>query len=166
MNEDLTRPIKTLLGQLEDMVAALNDEEYSRRITLLADASIGQHTRHVIEFFVELFLGYDSGTVNYDRRKRDIRIETSRAYARQVIQGIEAFLDYPDKPLLFEGDLGNGGSCIVATNFHRELVYNMEHIVHHMALLRIAVDTVSTIALPDDFGIALSTIKYRKECAR
>src|SRR5258708_5377157 len=126
MNEDLTRPIKTLLGQLEDMVAALNDEEYSRRITLLADASIGQHTRHVIEFFVELFLGYDSGTVNYDRRKRDIRIETSRAYARQVIQGIEAFLDYPDKPLLFEGDLGNGGSCISAPNFHRELVYNME----------------------------------------
>lgn len=153
--------IKSLLSQLEEMLTELSDEQYTRRIPLLSNASTGQHTRHIIEFFVELFLGYDTGTVNYDRRKRDLRIETSRNYARQIIQGITVFLDYPDKPLLLEGD-----PFIIATNFHRELVYNMEHTVHHMALLRIGVNAVSTITLSENFGVALSTIKHRNACAQ
>jgi hypothetical protein len=165
MNEMLTLQIKSLLGQLEEMLARLTDEQYSRPIALLSNASIGQHTRHIIEFFVELFLGYDTGTVNYDRRKRDLRIEKSRNYARQIIQAVAVFLDYNDKTLLLEGDFGEGGVA-VTTNFHRELVYNMEHTVHHMALLRIGVNAVSTMTLPDHFGVALSTLNYRKACVQ
>jgi hypothetical protein len=45
--------------------------------------------------------------------------------------------------------------------FQRE--YNIEHVVHHMALVKIGIHEVSPyVILPPDFGVAISTIKYHK----
>lgn len=164
----LTAPITALLTQLQLLLESLTDEQYSRRIRLLSNATLGQHTRHIIEFFLELNSGYENGTVNYDERKRDHEIETSRSFAVDKLISVMALLEKEDKPLALVADYGSGSSApgTILSNYQRELVYNLEHTVHHMALLRIGVNAVSTVTLPEDFGVAASTMKYRGACAR
>jgi len=54
----------------------------------------------------------------------------------------------------------------IPSNYYRELAYNLEHTIHHMALIRVGVNEVSSIELPVEFGVAYSTVKYRKQCAQ
>jgi hypothetical protein len=51
----------------------------------------------------------------------------------------------------------------VETTALRELVYNIEHAVHHMAIMKIGVrEIASYIGLSSDFGIAASTIRHKE----
>jgi hypothetical protein len=55
---------------------------------------------------------------------------------------------------------------IISTNYFREVAYNIEHTIHHMALIRVGINETTNILLPENFGVASSTIKYRKQCAQ
>ena len=69
----------------------------------------------------------------------------------------------PNKPLLLEAGYKEDSDelIIIETNYYRELAYNMEHTVHHMAMIRIGINELSSVAVDESFGIASSTIKYR-----
>jgi len=166
--DELTEPLKALLEQLQSLTANLTDQQYGEHLPVLSNASVGQHIRHIIEFFVELHKGYKSGLVNYDRRERDYETETSRSVAILKLREISASLGMRNRLLKLEGDFGASKElpCRAKTNYRRELVYNLEHMVHHMALLRIGVNTLSEIALPESFGVAASTLKFRNACAQ
>lgn len=168
MTKQIGAPVAALLHQLQELLEMLTDEQYGKAIALLSNASIGQHTRHIIEFFIELGKGYETGIVNYDARQRDYTLETERDFAISTISGIMASIQKENRPLTLIADFGENDTapCSVPTNYQRELMYNLEHIIHHMAILRIGVNAVSAIRLPDDFGVAFSTIKYRKACAQ
>ncbi len=46
----------------------------------------------------------------------------------------------------------------------REMVYLVEHSIHHYALIRIGLqENFSDIFIPKNFGVAYSTVKYRAE---
>jgi hypothetical protein len=160
--------IKNVFVQLDASLQLLTDEQYSRQSRILFNATIGQHVRHVIELFICLGQGYETGTVNYEKRKRDYRIETDRQFACQLMKTIMNDLDRQNKELLLEAsyDEHSNEDVTVSTNYYREIIYNLEHTVHHMALIRVGINEVSSVELPESFGIASSTIKYRKECAQ
>jgi hypothetical protein len=164
----LKHPIQELLLQLQDVLENLTDRQYAAPVDLLSGATIGQHVRHIVEFFQELIHGYKDGTVNYDRRNRNPILEVDRCLVIDLLSETALGVNRPDKDLLLVARLSSGESepVIIRTNYYRELLYNIEHTVHHMALLRIAVNAVSTISLPPDFGVAASTIKFRQTCAQ
>lgn len=166
MIAQITQPVISLLSQLQTLLEMLTDDQYSEKVPLLSNASLGQHVRHIIEFFLELENGYATGTVNYDGRKRDYAIETRRSAALDAIQVVIMNLKKENKQLMLIADFGSDALCQVLTSYERELVYNLEHIIHHMALLRIGVNAVSAVELPDNFGVAISTLKYRELCAQ
>lgn len=168
MNEALLNPVGALLRQMEALLLSITDEQYCKKLRVLSDATLGQHTRHLLEFFIELNAGYATGCVNYDNRKRDYTLEMSRISAAEQIRTLILQLDKEDKTLALEADYGKDQECRiqVSTNYRRELVYNLEHMVHHMALIRIGADAQAGIRLPEDFGVAISTIKYRQTCAQ
>lgn len=161
----LQQSIKNVFVQITDSLQQLTGEEYRHPSATLSNATIGQHVRHVIELFLCLNQGYESGMVNYEKRKRDIRIETDSQLAIGLLHEIYAGLDKPDKELILESNYDEHTDSLihVKTNYYREIIYNLEHTVHHMALIRVGINEISGILLPDGFGVASSTIKYRKQ---
>lgn len=167
MNRQLTKSIEILLTQISMMLDALTDAQYRRSLPVLSGASLGGHVRHVIEFFIELDSGYQTGIVNYDARRREKAIEEQREIALAKLRAIAGKLVKENKVLLLTAaaEAGDTG-LVVATNYERELVYNLEHAVHHMALMKIGIGALTVLQLPENFGVASSTIRYRQaECA-
>lgn len=164
----LKEPIFSLLEQLQYLLERITNEQYVKNIAVLSDSSIGQHIRHTLEFFIELENGYENGTVDYDKRIRNHAIESDRDYAIGTIILIRSRLVKINKDLKIcvEYGVGEKSTAIVATNYFRELVYNLEHTVHHMAIIRIGVNAIAKIKLPAEFGIAASTLNYRNVCAQ
>lgn len=160
--------VRHVLQQLGLSVQQLSESQYNQPCHILSDATIGQHLRHVVELFLCLENGYASGMVNYDQRKRDRRIETDKAFALQMLNRIAGNVEKQNKVLqLVTGHTdASGASARMESNYLRELLYNLEHTVHHMALIRVGIESVSAIRLPESFGVASSTLQYRESCAR
>jgi uncharacterized damage-inducible protein DinB len=52
----------------------------------------------------------------------------------------------------------------VTTTFQRELTYLIEHSIHHLAIISIALrDSFATIEVPKYFGVAFSTIIHQEK---
>jgi uncharacterized damage-inducible protein DinB len=160
--------IRKVFEQLHTVLNGLTPEQYSQQGSLLLNASIGQHVRHIIELFMELNTGYRAGVVNYENRKRDRRTETDLAFAASLLINIEAALEKPDKTLVLEGGFDGNQETVIQlnTSYYRELAYNIEHSIHHLAMIRVAINQLATIPVDENFGIAAATIKHRKACVQ
>lgn len=149
--------ITTLLDQLDTSMYTYCHEELN--------ATIGEHVRHIIELYQSLIDNYSLGTINYDKRNRNILIQTSIVHAKDAIDHILKHIELPNKDLLLEqGTITINFS--VQTNYFRELVYNLEHSIHHQALIKVAILKYPSIQLDENFGIAKSTIEYKNQCAQ
>lgn len=161
----LNQSIASMLLQIEDTIIQLTDEQFCKAIPLLGGSSIGEHVRHILEFYVELLKGYEPGLINYDQRIRDHQLQTVRASAVFKIKQITNQLNLEDRNLLISSSDEVSEHSVMST-YARELMYNLDHTVHHMALIRVAVCLSAGISLPDNFGVAAATINYRKACAQ
>jgi hypothetical protein len=157
--------IQKTLRELYNLVSKLTDVEYCFPCYDLSNATIGEHTRHIIEMFQCLENQYDNGVVNYDTRKRDHLIQTNTAFAKESITAILNQIDRPNKNIQLQ-QIVDGEELLIESNYHRELLYNLEHCIHHQALIKVAVIQSATVEIDENFGVARSTIEYRKQCAQ
>jgi uncharacterized damage-inducible protein DinB len=164
----LYNAIRASFEQLTNVLEQLTAEQYKAPSANLSGSSIGQHTRHVIELFQCLQAGYAAGEICYDNRRRDVQIETDKLFAQTLLHEIAATLEQPDKELRLLGvyDEVATTQLQVASNYHRELLYNLEHTVHHMALIRVGLKELNAEPAAEHFGIASSTIRHREQCAQ
>lgn len=162
----IQQSVQVIFKQLEDSLVQLNNEQYCKKINTLSGATIGQHVRHVVEMFVCLQEGYVTGTVNYEKRKRDITIESSNEVAITLMNQVNTSLFKENKELILEAGFDENSFELnrIPTNYFREIAYNLEHAIHHMALIKIGIMEVSDdVTLPEGYGVASSTIKYRQQ---
>jgi hypothetical protein len=157
--------IHNTLNELIDLLNQLSNEEYATPCEQLSSASIGEHSRHIIELFQCLDNNYESGFVNYDNRKRNISIQTDTDFAIKQIIIIQNNIEKPNKKLHLQ-QIIDGQELLIESNYNRELLYNLEHCVHHQALIKVAVLMSSTITIDENFGVARSTIEYRNKCVQ
>lgn len=164
----LQQAVNTVFVQLAESLQQISQQEYVQPCKTLFNNTIGQHVRHVIELFQCLEKGYDQGVVNYEKRKRDQAIETDKALASTLLLEIHSGLGKSNKELTLEATYDDHSTepITIATNYFREIAYNLEHTIHHMALIRVGLTEVASITLPENFGVASSTVKYKKQCAQ
>jgi hypothetical protein len=165
---ELQKAVRQVFLQLSDSLDQLDRDQYNYSCKNLSGNTIGQHVRHIIEMFLCLEKGYQSGEVDYEKRRRDILIETDKNFAVSLLKEIIQQISKENKSLhllTYYDDLHTEPEKI-RSNYFREIAYNLEHTIHHMALIRIGLREIGDFAVDDSYGVASSTIKYRQQCAQ
>ncbi len=160
----LINSINNSLDELIDLLNQISDAEYSNPCSELSCATIGEHTRHILEMYQCLENQYTNGVVNYDLRERNKLIQNDTNFAISVIQKIKKNLDKKNKKINLQQVI-DGEEILIESNYFRELLYNLEHCIHHQALIKVAVLMSGNIKVDSNFGVARSTIEYRNQCA-
>jgi hypothetical protein len=103
--------------------------------------------------------------VNYDKRERNVLIQTDMNYAIHHILEIKNNLEKENKNIELQQVI-DGEKIRIQSNYYRELLYNLEHCIHHQALIKVAILKCENITVDANFGVARSTIEYRNQCAQ
>lgn len=161
----LITSIKENFKEIISLLTHLDNNQYTDCHLELSNATIGEHTRHIIEMYQSLLINYDFGTINYDKRERNLCIQTDIEFAIKCMNEIQSKIDKPNKELILQQGI-NTICHSISTNYERELLYNLEHSIHHQALIKVAILKNPSIQLCENFGVAKSTIEYRNQCAQ
>ena len=159
-----------LLNSIEKTITNLSDRQYTESMEILSNATIGQHIRHMLEFYEAIEIATKNGVVNYDARKRSLDLETSVIKARELIKtSVKNVENYnKDQPIKMKGNysINDVEASTIVTSLSRELAYTMDHTIHHLAIIKNAL-ILQGVKIDENFGVAPSTIRYRKElCAQ
>lgn len=162
---------KINLSEIHSLLDNIGDNQYKKPLTFLSESSIGQHVRHILEFYQCLLLAKETAIVNYDNRPRNLKIETDVFYAQDTIQNILKDLNLlcVDDSLFLEGNFSHQekGSNKIATSYQRELAYCLEHSIHHQALIKVGLKELDIENIIDkNFGVAPATIRYKQQCVQ
>ena len=146
----------------------VDDESYSQKEEGPWGSSIGAHYRHVLDHFLCLIEGLWDGEINYDHRSRNREIErcveAARRATRDVIEGltsIPAEVLKQDCTVIYSVGYDDNEALPVGSVVARELMFCVGHAIHHYAIMKLLCSTRS-VALPCEFGIAPSTLKYQE----
>jgi uncharacterized damage-inducible protein DinB len=143
---------------------SLTLEQYTYKCSMLNEVAIAEHLRHSYEFYHCLLLGLNTQQLNYEERARDRALETNLPYAIECMQQLKTQLTAPLKDSSMELRSKEAQSNIVNTSLERELVYCLDHAIHHQALIKIGLKEQGLSHLvSQDFGVAYSTLRYRKQ---
>jgi hypothetical protein len=163
----LLASLDEVLEQGECFLLSLSDAQYADAAP--SDASIGAHYRHSLEHFRILFASVNEAEIDYDRRERDERLENERLAALQVTRDFRHAARFlATLPLEREIQArtrisyASSGSCATASTIGREIMYVVSHAIHHYALIGL-ICGMRKIPVPDDFGVAPSTLEYQKQ---
>ena len=154
----------TLFNDLTSLCENLTPEQYKYPCVQLNAVSIGEHLRHSIEFYVCLKKGTSVALVNYDNRLRDEKLQTDPEYAMLVMKDLAAFFKTVDQNHSLDLQTHESELEKVPTSLARELLYCLDHAIHHQALIKIGLAEMQLDHLVNQkFGVAYSTLRFREK---
>jgi hypothetical protein len=162
--------INSLLA-LNDYILDQSEGGLTLKNTLLFGSTIGQHIRHILEFYHCLFKNNDFD-ISYDDRERKLALETNKGEMSNSIKVIISSLKdiKEDREINIRACFCEQGDNIsdLKSSLYREIAYCLEHTIHHLIIIKIAtLSTNPSYGFPDNFGVAYSTIRNNnKICAQ
>jgi hypothetical protein len=164
---NLIQSIQQTLEELNSVLRLMSDTQFSTPLRIFSDSSVGMHARHIVEFYQCLLSqNGENQVINYDKRQRDLQLQSHLDYFTLTINNIVAQLENLDKdalniPLSMTSDDDGENAEPINSSLGRELQYNLEHTIHHAAFIKIGIlSLLPDAVLPKTFGVAPSTIRY------
>ena len=158
-----------ITNQIAELLTTLSNEKYSKSLPSFNGSSVGQHIRHIIDFYLCLVRGCDEETIDYDKRVRNPLIENDTRVAIEELKGItEAVQKMEVKRTIWVNssftDDENEQHSQIPSSIGRELMYAYDHAIHHLAMIKIGMNIhFKDVKINKNLGVAPSTLKYRKE---
>jgi hypothetical protein len=167
----LLASLDEVLAQGERLLQSLSDHQYASKTPEAADASIGAHYRHSLEHFQLMFEAVQQSDIDYDSRARDSALENERLMALSLTRDFRhaaRFLNPAQLDRAIEArcqtSYNDGATSSASSTFGREVMYAVSHAIHHYALIAL-ICRLRKIPLPQNFGMAPSTLRYLRQSA-
>ena len=165
----LTRAADAVLSQCESLVLSVPDIAYCTESQTMKGGTVGKHLRHTLDHFAAALgvVGNLTKVIEYDRRQRDVPMETDRRIALAAINELRDGLARASSEglhlavsvrVMLHGD---GSEAELKSTLGRELAFATHHAVHHQAMMR-AIAGEFGIQVDDHFGKAPSTLKSER----
>lgn len=153
---------KEQLIDLQNLLKTITPLNYTKQSHYLHKATIGQHTRHIIEMTQCVINGYNVGIIDYINRNRNLQYETDIEFSIIRIDKLLVELDKENKLIQIKiTEIKNPLEEFIHTNYFREILFITEHTIHHLALIKVALIEFNIAIENPFFGTAYSTIQYK-----
>jgi uncharacterized damage-inducible protein DinB len=161
----ISATVLALAERLDDLATLLDrttDLDYRWQPPGGASGSVGAHVRHTLDHVNALLALDRGGVVTYDLRQRDTALEHSRPVGiaelgRAAMDLRERLGRWTERTLTLHTIVRRGGPpVVVATSLAREIVFVLQHTIHHQALIALLLNG-NGVATPAQFGYAPST---------
>ncbi len=155
-----------MLNQIVSTIDLLENHQYTRPLNVFNGSTLGQHFRHIFDFYNCIIRDAGGAMIDYARRERDPRLEEDCNFAgisfRTLANKIELLSEKQQIGIL--GDFGESSAeekSLIQTTIGRELLYAFDHAVHHLAIIKIGIKTnFPEVNIDENLGVAPSTQKY------
>ncbi len=159
--------LETTLNDIQHIIAAVPPAAYNACNP--GQSSIGAHMRHMLEFIQVLADSVDSGEVDYESRAHNAALERDPQAVAAMLPQLHAKLTHALKRhgadhalMLRETTCAGGNKLSIATSLGREILFMVQHAVHHLAIIKMQADAL-TIHLGETVGVAVATQAYREQ---
>ena len=101
--------------------------------------------------------------INYESRQRNREIEANKMYAVEQMNVLKKHLEVFDLTEAVKVESKDTLKSQIDSSFERELLYCLDHAIHHQALIKIGLKELDLDHLiAPEFGIAYSTLRHRQ----
>ena len=157
-----------LIRQIIHTLQNLDNVLYTRPLPVLNGATLGQHFRHIQDFYNCLTQCANTDILDYACRERNPAIETDIQSAINAFTQLNTTLSGLNgtKTITVLADYSDKNTTdrpAAQSSVGRELMYAYDHAIHHLAMIKIGLQAACpAMDIDPDLGVAPSTIRYRE----
>lgn len=156
-----------VLAATANFLDTAGDDVYTRPCAAFHSGTIGQHVRHLLDHVAAALAGVGGSEIDYDHRRRDTPIETSRSAALREIESRRAEARgvtpaVAHRPAAVRVMLSaEGAEAVLGSTIGRELAFATHHAIHHHAMIS-AIAGAFGLTPPPGFGKAPATLRHER----
>ncbi len=154
------------MDQIEQLLDQLSVEQYAQKLDLFNGSSIGQHVRHIHDFYATVTHASQKSTLDYSKRERNTKIEESSYMALTCLCNLRDKIEdcEEDQPIDVIADftVNDNDQVLVKSTLGRELMYAYDHAIHHLAIIKMGIrHHFPECKIDENLGVAASTLRHR-----